>query len=113
MRFDQMLGFRYSPGAKGRMANQLKMALVQDILTLRRHGWSGRRIARELGVCRETVGRYVNGAGPPKPASNAPTGAPCSEPASNAPLGSTTLVAGGSEDSTCKADVSKPASNAP
>src|SRR5438552_2635357 len=74
MRFDQMLGFRYSPGAKGRMANQLKMALVQDILTLRRHGWSGRRIARELGVCRETVGRYVNGAGPPKPASNAPTG---------------------------------------
>jgi transposase len=82
------------------MANQLKMALVQDILILREHGWSRRRTARELGVHRETVGRYANGAGPPKPASNGP-------------LGSTTLAAGGIEDSACTVDVSKPASNAP
>lgn len=76
------------------MANQLKMALVDSIVTLHGHGWSCRRIARALGLHRETVGRYVNGVGPPKPAS-APTG---SEPAGNAPLG---------------IDPSKPASNAP
>ena len=58
------------------MANQLKMALVDSIITLHGHGWSRRRIARELGVHRETVGRYVNCAGPPKPDPRAgpPTG---------------------------------------
>lgn len=49
------------------MANQLKMAKISAILTLRERGWSQRRIARELGVHRETVGRYVRLAreGPP------------------------------------------------
>ena len=37
------------------MANQLKMAKINAILTLRERGWSCRRIARELGVHRETV----------------------------------------------------------
>lgn len=41
------------------MANQLKMANAQAILALHRHGWSARRIAQELGIDRETVGRYV------------------------------------------------------
>lgn len=41
------------------MANQLKMAMIQAILTLRARRWSLRRIARELGVHRETVSRYV------------------------------------------------------
>src|ERR1700722_13454530 len=41
------------------MANQLKMADVQCILTLRDRGWSRRRIARELGLDRETVGRHL------------------------------------------------------
>jgi len=40
------------------MANQLKMARIQAILGLLEQGWSHRRIARELGVHRETVGRY-------------------------------------------------------
>ena len=40
------------------MANQLKMATVNAIRTLRERGWSQRRIARTLGVHRETVGRY-------------------------------------------------------
>ena len=35
------------------------MATVQTILTLRERGWSNRRIGRELGIRRETVGRYV------------------------------------------------------
>ena len=75
------------------MANQLKMALVDSIITLHGHGWSRRRIARELGIHRETVGRYVNCAGPPKPASNAPIGIDPSKPASNAPTGSPSVAA--------------------
>ncbi len=42
------------------MANQLKMAEIQTILALHQHGWSSRRIARELGIDRETVGQYVH-----------------------------------------------------
>lgn len=47
------------------MANRLKMARVQSILSLHAQGWSGRLTtlravpARELGVDRETVSRYV------------------------------------------------------
>jgi len=41
------------------MANQLKMADVQALMALHERGWSKRRIARELGIDRETVGRYV------------------------------------------------------
>lgn len=80
------------------MANLLKMAIVQSILSLRAQGWSQRRIARELGIDRETVGKYLRqqlcGA---KPA-NAPTGSEQSKPASLAAL---------------PAAASKPASNAP
>jgi len=39
------------------MANELKMAKVNIILTLHEQGWSFRRIARELGIRRETVSR--------------------------------------------------------
>ena len=41
------------------MANQLNMAQIHSILTLRSRRWSYRRIGRELGVHRETVKRYV------------------------------------------------------
>jgi transposase len=41
------------------MANRLKMADIQAILSLKARGWSNRRIASELGVDRETVARYV------------------------------------------------------
>ncbi len=53
------------------MANQLKVAKVFSIEGLHAQGWSHRRIARELGVHRETVARYLRKA--PKPA-KAPTG---------------------------------------
>ncbi len=55
------------------MANRLKMADIQAILLLKRRGWSDRRIARELGVHRETVSRYVR-LNLSKPATNPPTG---------------------------------------
>jgi hypothetical protein len=41
------------------MANRLKMATVQSILSLHARGWSQRRIARELGVDRESVARHL------------------------------------------------------
>lgn len=52
------------------MANVLKMAEVYAICTLLERGWSHRRIARALGVDRETVARYarqtvVSGGAPP------------------------------------------------
>ena len=51
--------------------NQLKMDIQQTISTLSRGGWSQRRIARELGIDRETVARYrrlARQAEAPKPA---------------------------------------------
>lgn len=65
------------------MANQLKMADIQAILSLDAQGWSHRSIAARLGVHRETVSRYVRlAAGGSKPATlhagiwpeNEPTG---------------------------------------
>lgn len=41
------------------MANKLKMAAIKAIQCLLGRGWSQRRIARELGVDRETVARYA------------------------------------------------------
>lgn len=59
------------------MANRLKMATVQSILTLHDRGWSGRRIAEELDVDRETVSRYVKLGRPTPPvAGSKPANAP-------------------------------------
>ena len=44
--------------------NQLNVSLQHSIATLAANGWSARKIARELGVHRETVGRYLR---PPQP----------------------------------------------
>lgn len=41
------------------MANRIKMAIKHSILSLLGKGWSRRKIARELGIHRETVGRYA------------------------------------------------------
>jgi len=63
------------------MANQLKMATVDAIVSLGQLGWSQRRIARELGIDRETVARYVqSGRADSKPATNAPSGSQAVEP---------------------------------
>jgi transposase len=41
------------------MSNSLKVSLQTTIYSLDDRGWSRRRIARELGIDRETVGRYL------------------------------------------------------
>jgi len=72
------------------MANQLKMAISDSIFTLHQRGWSQRRIARELGLDRETVARYLRQGQGSKPAI-APIGSTVSESSSkpaNAPIGS-------------------------
>lgn len=67
---------------------QLKVNQQQSIIALHEQGWSGRRIARELGLDRGTVGKYLashsqsathpqTGSGvadPPKPATHPQTG---------------------------------------
>ncbi len=50
------------------MANVLKMAIIRSILHLHSLQWSARRIARELGIDRGTVGRCLSRhLRPPKP----------------------------------------------
>ena len=39
--------------------NELIVSLQRSILTLAANGWSQRRIARELAIHRETVGRHL------------------------------------------------------
>jgi predicted transcriptional regulator len=46
------------------MTNVLKVSLQTTIYSLADRGWSQRRIASELGINRETVGRYLRLAKP-------------------------------------------------
>jgi transposase len=68
------------------MANQLKMAMVEAIIALLARGWSYRRIARELGVHRETVARYDRIRRSAKPAISTP-GSEAAELAHGPPSG--------------------------
>lgn len=72
------------------MANRLKMALLQTIQSLFQRGWSQRQIARELGINRETVARYVHDLASASKPANAPLDSEAegnlAKPA-NAPLG--------------------------
>ena len=66
------------------MANQLKVVKVHAILTLHEQGWSYRRIARELGIRRETVSRHIRLAesvAKPATVDQAPPGSVDSKPA--------------------------------
>jgi hypothetical protein len=89
------------------MANVLKMALIESILSLHAQRWSQRRIARELQIDRETVRKYLRerlpgskpaiapaGSDGSKPATFAGAPAPASKPASNLPTGSEAGSAG-------------------
>ncbi len=68
------------------MANKLKMAKVEAILALWRRGWKNRRIARELGVDRGTVAKYIREAKVGSKSANLPTGSGQNQP--NPPTGS-------------------------
>ena len=48
--------------------NELKVTQQQTIVALHNQGWSKRKIARELGVDRQTVRRYLAGAEAKSPA---------------------------------------------
>jgi len=85
------------------MANQLKMAVANVIITLKQRGWSNRRIARELGIDRATVKRHLELArNDSKPATNAPPGSEGPKPATNAPLGSVAAEVGQDQDQSGK-----------
>ncbi len=72
------------------MANQLTMVLIDTVRTLYARGWSRRRIARELGINRDTVARYLQASDEAAKPANAPSGSDAPEteakPA-NAPIG--------------------------
>lgn len=83
------------------MSNQLKMAIVSSILTLHKRGWSQRRIARELGISRTTVRRYLaspcrsncttlptGSEGQPNDATNLPPGSAARSNCTTPPAGS-------------------------
>ena len=68
------------------MANRLKMALEQSIHTLYQQGWSQRRIARELGINRETVARHLRDLQPASKPANAPIGSGDGRMVQNQPM---------------------------
>ena len=72
------------------MANHLTMALIDTLFTLHQRGWSQPRIARELGIDRQTVARHLQACPPEAKPANAPLGSAASaseaKPA-KAPLG--------------------------
>lgn len=76
--------------------NYLEMSLQQSIVTLRSHGWSFRRIARELDIRRETVSKYVRQyESDSKPAKVPPGSEETPEPKpANLPAGSTAAEPG-------------------
>jgi len=94
------------------MANSLNVALVESIRSLFAQGWSRRRIARELGVDRETVGKYVSEQSCGAKPANLPTGSEAPKPASLAGLPAP-RSADREIGSLAEFDPPKPASNLP
>jgi hypothetical protein len=68
------------------MANALKMAIVESIFSLHALGWKQRRIARELGIDRETVRKYLRQRLCAAKPANAPTGSDQPKPATSGGL---------------------------
>lgn len=95
------------------MANRLKVAMIQAILQLHALCWSQRRIARHLGVHRETVARAIQAAQPaPKPA-KAPSGSerpkPANFPGAPGPAGESAPGRGAPGATADAAPISEPA----
>ena len=68
------------------MSNLLKVAMIETILSLHQRGWSQRRIARELGIDRETVARYLQSSAATAKPANAPTGSATPTAIQNQPM---------------------------
>jgi transposase len=95
------------------MAHRLKMATVEAIHRLHSLGWSQRRIARELGIHRETVSNYLSRrASGAKPAIS-PAGSSGSKPATFPDVPAPTEERAASTDRDDQAAVSKPAISPP
>jgi transposase len=91
------------------MANELKMAIIESILQLHALRWSARRIARQLGIDRGTVGKHLRRAlYGPKPAIS-PAGSDGSKPATNPPAPGGSPSDDGHADSAAAAASSKSA----
>lgn len=88
------------------MANHIKMADAIAIQALASRGWSHRRIARELGVHRETVARYVRRVEEEAPQRSKPAKAP---PGPDPPDGPSRQRQVGSGEGSCS---SKPTTDA-
>jgi transposase len=71
------------------VSNRLKMAISETIITLWRRGWSGRRIAAELGVDRDTVSRHLRRPTDQPNAAIAPSGSATIADESNAAIAPT------------------------
>lgn len=104
------------------MANHLRMAMIQAIVTLHQRGWSARRIARELGVDRGAVARHLASAdaasptNPPAGSQAVGTGTEDSKPATagaNPPLGAEAGLTGPLAGVEGVTEEAKPASNPP
>src|SRR3989442_3106144 len=70
---------------------QLKVNQQQSIMALHEQGWARRRIARELGLDRGTVGKYLAGKSKPATPQTGSDEAGRSKPATNPQTGSVTL----------------------
>jgi len=78
------------------MANCKSMTVKHPILTCYERGWSKSRIARELGVHRETVARYIRLARRPEAATSPPDSKPSIPPTGSAIAKPSILPAGNS-----------------
>ncbi len=91
------------------MVNELKMAIIESILQLRALHWSARRIARELGIDRGTVGRYLHSADAGSKPAISPAGSGASKPATFPPVPGTRESETDGADCAASVPESKPA----
>src|SRR5258708_3528838 len=95
------------------MANRLKMAMLESILTFHRLGWSNRRIARELGIDRDAVSRHLRTVAARSKAATAPPGSEEAAPRSNAAKAPPGSGAAGTEANAAKAPTGSEAATEP
>jgi len=82
--------------------NQLKVNQQQSIIALHEQGWSKRRIAREFGVDRKTVRRYLAAASGSKSPTNPQTGSASQPSKSPTPQTGALELGGSGPDSLCE-----------